>query len=55
MGLADFDFLPSVPQTFWGFPPFLYFTCKHRGSGVLYLYDLSIFVLLVGPYPEAGG
>ena len=23
MGLADFDFLPSVPQTFWGFPPFL--------------------------------
>ena len=29
MGLADFDFLPSVPQTFWGFPPFLYFTCKH--------------------------
>ena len=22
-GLADFNFLPSVPQTFWGFPPFL--------------------------------
>ena len=39
MGLADFDFLPSVPQTFWGFPPFLLLTINTAQIplGVLYL------------------
>ena len=33
MGLADFDFLPSVPWTFWGFPPFLYLPCTPKKKG----------------------
>ena len=39
MGLADFDFLPSVPQTFWGFPPFLLLLVNTAKIplGVLYL------------------
>ena len=46
MGLADFDFLPSVPQTFWGFPPFLFpplfaifYYVSHWGFSDLYLID----------------
>ena len=37
--MADFDFLPSVPQTFWGFPPFLLLTINTAQIplGVLYL------------------
>ena len=46
MGLADFDFLPSVPQTFWGFPPFwspplfaIFYYVSHWGFSDLYLND----------------
>ena len=50
MGLADFEFLPSVPQTFWGFPPFLsppsflgifywFFRVSHWGFLDIYLND----------------
>ena len=53
MGLADFDFLPPVPQTFWGFLPFLYFTCKHSYDPTFgVVSDLSIF-LLEGPYARS--
>ena len=53
MGLANFEFLPSEPQMFWGFLPFLHLTVNTAKIplGVLYLYLVTLGK--VGPYPRS--